>query len=130
MKGSRRSEWSVQPALRADAAQAVVLRMVPMRKIFGQSLMASLQQLDRESALRIRIFTWKLMVVVGVAMALAVPRGYPILAMIWVFALWQGVFTALAAAFRRQRFCALFLTAWDEAAAFIAIALLARLASA
>jgi hypothetical protein len=104
--------------------------MASVRKISGQSLNAALQKLGPESSLRIRIFTFKLTVVVTVAMALAVPRGYPIMAAIWAFALWQGIFAALAAAFRRQEFGARSLTEWDEAAAFIAIALLARLGSA
>jgi hypothetical protein len=104
--------------------------MVPMRKIFGEALGASLQRLDPESGLRLRIFTFKLLVVVTVALALAVPRGYPVLGMVWVFCLWQGVFAALAGAFGRQKFAALSLTAWDESAAFIALALMARFASA
>lgn len=101
-----------------------------MRKIFGEALGASLQRLDPESGLRLRIFTFKLLVVVTVALALAVPRGYPVLGMVWVFCLWQGVFAALAGAFGRQKFAALSLTAWDELAAFIALALMARFASA
>jgi hypothetical protein len=44
--------------------------------------------------------------------------------------LWQGIFAALAALFRRYKFGAFALTAWNESAAFIAIALLARFANA
>jgi hypothetical protein len=101
----------------------VVLLMI---RIFGEPLGSTLQRLDQESRLRIRIFTLKLLVVVTVAVALPLPRGYPLFTMVSVFALWQGIFAALAALFRRHKPGALSLTAWDEAAAFIAIALLAR----
>jgi hypothetical protein len=108
----------------------IVWWVLPMRRIFGQSLDAALQRLDQESCLRIRIFAFKLLVVVTVALALAAPRGYPVFAMVWVFCLWQGFFAALAAVFRHHKLGALSLTAWDESAAFIAIALLARFANA
>jgi hypothetical protein len=101
-----------------------------MRKILHEAMGSPLQRLDQESRLRIRMFTIKLLMAVTVALALAAPRHYPILAMVWVFCLWQGIFAALAAVFGRHRLRALSLTAWDESAAFVAIALLARLGHA
>jgi len=98
-----------------------------MRRSFGQSLADSLQRLDPESALRLRLFTFKLLAVAAFTMALSMPRGYPALPMLSVFCLWQSIFAALTAAFWRQKLAARSLTAWDETAAFIAIALLARL---
>jgi hypothetical protein len=59
------------------------------------------------------------------AAALGRPGGYPTL--VAAFCLWQGIFAALAAVFRRDKHGAPCLTAWDEAAAFIALALLTRI---
>jgi hypothetical protein len=91
-----------------------------------KSLATSLQRLDSESRLRIRIFILKLLVLGWAAAIMAGLRGYPALVLCSIFCLWQGIFAVLAGVFRRDKLGAFYLTAWDESAAFIAIALLAR----
>jgi hypothetical protein len=68
-----------------------------------------------------------LLVLGWAAAVLAALRGYPGLGLVSAFCLWQGIFAAGAAVFRHDKLGAFYLTAWDESAAFIAIALLARL---
>jgi hypothetical protein len=95
-----------------------------------KSLAASLQRLDSESRQRIPIFTLKLLVLGWAAAILAALRGYPGLPLVSAFCLWQAIFAAIAALFHRDKLDAVYLTAWDESAAFIAIALLARFVGA
>jgi hypothetical protein len=87
----------------------------------------SLLVLHPESRLRLRIFSFKLLFLIPVAPMLAVRQGYPLLHTIFFFCIWNSILTGLAALFRRQRYGAEFLMAWDETAAFLALALLTRL---
>jgi hypothetical protein len=87
----------------------------------------SLRMLHPESRLRLRIFSFKLLVLIPVSGVLAVQRGYPVLNTICFFCFWNSIFAGLAALFRQQKYGAQFLTAWDEMAAFLALALLTRL---
>jgi hypothetical protein len=86
----------------------------------------SLRMLDPESRLRLRIFSFKLRVLVPVSVVLAVGQGYPVLNTVCFFCLWNCIFAGLAALFRQRKYRAEFLTAWDEMAAFLALALLTR----
>jgi hypothetical protein len=88
----------------------------------------SLRVLHPESRLRLRIFTFKLLVLIPMSAALALQRGYPVLNAVCFFCFWNSIFAGLAALFQQQKYNAKFLTAWDEMAAFLALALLTRLA--
>jgi len=94
--------------------------------LFGWSLAA----LDVASRRRIRIFTVKLLVVLLIAIVFAVPRGYPPFRAFAFFCGWQSAFAGAVALFQHHRLDAGFLSAWDEMAAFLGIAELARLAGA
>jgi hypothetical protein len=91
------------------------------------SVAPSLLTLHPESRLRLGIFSFKLLFLIPVSAMLAVQQGYPLLHTISFFCVWNSIFTGLAALVRRQRYRAEFLTAWDETAAFLALALLTRL---
>jgi hypothetical protein len=82
------------------------------------------------SRLRLQIFFFKLLLLIPVSVFLASHRGLPLLATITFFFGWNSIFASLAALVQRQRCGAAFLTAWDEAAAFLALALLARVLDA
>ncbi len=86
----------------------------------------SLPVLHPETRLRLRIFFFKLLVLIPVSAALAIERGYPVMSTVCFFCLWNCIFAGLAALFRQQKYGAEFLTAWDEMAAFLALALLTR----
>ena len=77
-----------------------------------------------------QIFTVKLLVMILMATAFAVSRGCPPFRALALFCGWQSVFASAAALFHRHRFDAGFLTAWDEMAAFLGVAELARLIAA
>jgi hypothetical protein len=83
--------------------------------------------LDPASRLRLRIFTFKLAVVVSVSVALAFHRNYPLLGTIWFLCFWHSVFAGIAAVAQRHKHNAAFLTAWDEMAAFLGLAVLMRI---
>ena len=93
-------------------------------------LRLSLHRLDATSRRRVWMFLVKLSVVVPAALLFAVPHDYPPLRALAFFCGCQSLFSALTALFQRQRCDAAFLTAWDETAAFLAVAELARLAGA
>jgi hypothetical protein len=86
--------------------------------------------LDAASRRRIRIFTVKLLVVIPVAIAFAIPRGYSPFKVLAFFCGWQSLFAGAAALFQRQQLDSSRLTGWDEMAAFMGIAELARLVAA
>ncbi len=86
--------------------------------------------LDRESRLRLRIFGFKLLIVIPVSLAFATQLGMSWLRALAFFCCWHAAFAGAAALVRRQSCHAGFLTAWDEMAGFFAIALLARLVGA
>jgi len=86
--------------------------------------------LDRASRLRLRIFAFKLLLVVPVSVALASQRNYPLLGTVSFFCFWHSVFAGMAALLQRHKLNAAFLTAWDEMAAFLGLAVLMRLIDA
>jgi hypothetical protein len=92
------------------------------------SFAISLRVLHPESRLRLRIFSFKLLVLIPMSTALALQRGYPVLNTVCFFCFWNSIFAGLAELFQQQKYNAKFLTAWDEMAAFLALALLTRLA--
>jgi hypothetical protein len=83
--------------------------------------------LDPESRRRLRIFTFKLLVVVSFSIMIAAEHRTSLLQVLWFFCFWHAAFSGLAALVCRHDWRAAWLTAWDEMAAFSAIALLARL---
>jgi len=95
----------------------------------GDSLFAR-SRLAPDARWRIRVFIVKLSIVIPVAVAFGATRGYPPLRAIAFFCGWQSVFAAAAALVQRHRLDADFLSAWDEMAAFLAVAELARLIAA
>jgi hypothetical protein len=90
----------------------------------------SFDALDPRSRLLVRIFAVKLVVIIPVAVPLATRGGYSLLGILSLFCLWHSFFAGTAALLQRQKHGAPFLTAWDEMAAFLAIAVLMRLAGA
>lgn len=96
----------------------------------GAVVARALQGLARESRLRLRVFAFKLLFIIPVSLVLAKGRGFPLLITLVFFCLWHGAFAALAALVRRQSPVAAYLTAWDEAMVFFALALAIRLAGA
>jgi hypothetical protein len=91
---------------------------VPRRGPIATTLAA----LDPFSRLRLRIFAFKLLTIIPVSVALARPPDYPLLVTISIFCLWHCVFCGIAALFRKRE-PPVALTAWDETAAFLAIAI-------
>ena len=83
--------------------------------------------LDQASLLRLRIFGFKLAIIVPVSVALALNHNYPLLATISFLCFWHGVFAGIAASVQSHRKNAAFLTAWDEMAAFLGLAVLMRI---
>jgi hypothetical protein len=86
--------------------------------------------LDRTSRLRLRIFAFKLLIAVPVSVAIASHHNYPLLGTISFFCFWQSVFAGMAALLQRHKHNAAFLTAWDEMAAFLELAVLMRMVGA
>jgi hypothetical protein len=86
--------------------------------------------LNSTSRRRIRIFTVKLLIVILIAIAFALPTGHPPFRAIAFFSGRQSLFAGATAVFQRHRLNAGFLTAWDEMAAFLGVAEVARLITA
>jgi hypothetical protein len=86
--------------------------------------------LDRASRLRLRIYAFKLLLVVPVSLALVSQRNYPLLQTVSFFCFWHSVFAGMAALLQRHKINSAFLTAWDEMAAFLGLAVLMRLVDA
>jgi hypothetical protein len=82
--------------------------------------------LDPESRGRLQIFTFKLLGVIPFSMVIAAQDAVPPLQIFAFCCFWHATFAGLAALVRRQHWRAVHLTAWDETAAFSAIALLVR----
>jgi len=82
---------------------------------------------DPQSRLRLHIFGFKLLVLIPASVLLAAHRSLPLLTTICFFCFWNSVFASLAALVQCQRHRAAFLTAWDEAAAFLALGLFVHL---
>jgi hypothetical protein len=83
--------------------------------------------LDPASRARIRIFSFKLLVLFPIATLLAVQ---PLFETISSFALWYGLFSGVVALFRRERVAGPTLNGWDEVLAFYALKYLAQFLSA
>jgi hypothetical protein len=81
---------------------------------------------DAASRLRLQSFAFKLLLVIPVSIAFAAERNYPILGALAYFCSWYSLFCGLAAIAQRQNVNAGFLTAWDELAAFLGVAVAAR----
>jgi hypothetical protein len=86
--------------------------------------------LDQASRLRLRIFAFKLLIPIPVLVAVTSQRNLPLLEAFSSLCFWNGVFAGSAAAFQHHKLNAAFLTAWDEMAAFLGLAVLMRLADA
>jgi len=99
-------------------------------KIEGSLFARSPLAPDAASWWRIRIFIVKLSIVILVAIAFGGSRGYPPLRAVAFFCGWQSVFAGAAALFQHHRLDAGFVSAWDEMAAFLGVAELARLIAA
>lgn len=80
--------------------------------------------LDQTSRLRLRIFRFKLLILVLCAVALASRPNYPLLGTMSFFCFWQSAFAGMAALLQRHNLNAAVLTAWDEMAAFLGLAVL------
>jgi hypothetical protein len=86
--------------------------------------------LDHTSRLRLRVFTFKLLILVLFAVALASQPNYPLLGTMSFFCFWQSAFAGMAALFQRHNLNAASLTAWDEMAAFLGLSVLMHLVEA
>ena len=82
--------------------------------------------LDRASQLRLQSFAFKILLIVPISMAFAAQRQVPLLGAAAYFCVWYSVFSGLAALVQRHKWSAGCLTAWDEMAAFLGLALAAR----
>jgi len=89
-----------------------------------------LSSLDGASRQRLRIFAFKLVLVIPFSVILARHRDFSLPATLWFFLCWHAAFSGLAGLLQRHRPGATTLTAWDEMAAFVGLAALARLAEA
>jgi hypothetical protein len=86
--------------------------------------------LDPSSRSRIRIFSFKLLVLFPLSILLAARYRDPLLETMSSFAGWYGVFPGLVAAFRRERVEGPSLDGWDEMLGFFALKYIAQLLSA
>jgi hypothetical protein len=84
-------------------------------------------KLDQTSRLRLRAFAFKLVLLVPVSIAFAAQHHYSLFGSLAYFCFWFGVFSGLSACMQRHKFNAVFLTTWDEIAAFLGIGLAGRL---
>ena len=89
-------------------------------------ILGFLATLDQTSRMRVRIFSLKLLTAIFVSAVFATQRNYLLFGTISFFLFWNSVFAGFAALFQSHRYNAAFLTAWDEMAAFLALALLTR----
>jgi len=86
--------------------------------------------LDRLSRLRLRNFAFKLLIPLPVLVALTSQRNFPLLGALSSFCLWNSVFVGTAGVFQHHKLDSAFLTAWDEMAAFLGLAVLMHLVDA
>jgi hypothetical protein len=84
--------------------------------------------LDSESRFRLRVFAFKLLVVIPVSVMIASGQSLPPLQVFAFFCAWHAIFSGIAALLLRHSYSARVLTSWDEMAAFCGLALLSRLA--
>jgi hypothetical protein len=98
--------------------------------MFTRSQSGLLDALDPLSRSRIRIFSFKLLVLFPFSALLAARYRYPLFDTISSFAGWYGFFSALVALFRREQVAGPSLNGWDEMLAFFALKYVAQLLSA
>jgi hypothetical protein len=100
-----------------------------MANMSSKSQMGLLGALDPVSRARIRIFSFKLLVLFPIASLLAVRYRQPLFETISSFALY-GLFSGVVALFRREQVAGPTLNGWDEVLAFYALKYLAQFLSA
>jgi uncharacterized membrane protein YccC len=86
--------------------------------------------LDPLSRSRIRVFGFKLLVLIPFATLLAARYHHPVLETVASFACWYGFFSGLVALFRREQVAGPSLNGCDEMLAFYALKYLAQSLSA
>ena len=91
--------------------------------------LALLADLDPLSMSRIRIFSFKLLVLFPFSILLAAQYRYPLFGTISSFAGWYGFFSGLVALFRREQVAGPSLNGWDELLAFFALKYLTQFLS-
>jgi hypothetical protein len=101
-----------------------------MANMSPKSQLGFLDALDPASRARLRIFSFKLLVLFPIATLLAVRYRQPLFEMISSFAGWYGFFSGLVALFRREQVAGPSLNGWDEMVAFFALKYLAQFLSA
>ena len=89
-----------------------------------------LEILDPLSRARIRIFSFKLLVLFPFSTLLAARYRYPLFDTIASFAGWYGIFSGLVGLFRREQVAGPSLNGWDELLAFFALKYLTQFLSA
>ena len=82
--------------------------------------------LDSASRLRLRGFGFKLLLVAPISVLFAAAHHIPPLQAAGFFCLWYAMFAAFVAMAQQHKFRAAGITAWDEAAAFVALGAMAR----
>ena len=101
-----------------------------MANMSSKSQLGLLGALDPASRARIRIFSFKLLVLFPIASLLAVRYRQPLFETISSFALWYGLFSGVVALLRREQVAGPTLNGWDEVLAFYALKYLAQFLSA
>jgi hypothetical protein len=76
---------------------------------------------------RLHAFAFKVLLLIPISVAFAASRNVPAFNAAAFFCGWYSSFAGLAAAVQRHRLNAAYLTAWDEMAAFMGLAAIARL---
>ena|ERR1700722_18565533 len=85
----------------------------------------SAKKLDATSKLRIRAFAFKILLVIPVAVVFALQHQVTVFRALGYFCFWFSLFSGVAALVQRHKSDAASLTAWDEMAAFLGLALVA-----
>ena len=88
-----------------------------------------MENLDSASRLRLRGFGFKLLLVVPISVLFAAAHHIPPLQAAGFFCLWYAMFAALVGLAQQHRFRVVGITAWDEAAAVVALGVTARFLS-
>ena len=95
-----------------------------------RSQLGLLDALDPSSRSRIRIFSFKLLVLFPFSMLLAAQYRQPLFDEIAILAFWYGFFSGAVALARWERVAGSSLNGWDELLAFLALTCFARFLSA
>jgi len=97
-----------------------------MQEADGRGATGWAGKISHASRLRLQSFALKLLLVILFSVAFAAQRHDPLLGAFAYFCFWCALFSALAALAQRHKLSATSLSAWDEMAAFLGIALIAR----